>query len=326
MRAADRVAVVEDGDAVRGADPRDLGRERGMVGGWNAAVRARDLGGVGLRAVAPDRRAVEVGHRAEAGGVLARVEAGVVRAAVGVDQVAVEGRADRGDAGQQAGVELVDVPVGVGERPAGLVQARGDLVAAARCRVCGRPRMTGASPPVTSTGVMPRAPGRRRPTRRASAPSRTRRGGGLEVGGEDSGPRRAAARPRAAGRARRRAAGLVGEGRAELDPLRGAERLDAEDALEVRDHRRQAAGAVGRHRDVVLLVGGGRGRVGRAGGGEVLVLAHQRRGRDLGDHEAGVQAGVRRSGTAAGRRTASGRPSAPPGAGRWRRSRRPPAR
>ena len=45
------------------------------------------------------------------------------------------------------------------------------------------------------------------------------------------------------------------ERRAELDALRGAERLDAEDALEVRHHRREAAGAVRGHRDVVLLVG-----------------------------------------------------------------------
>ena len=63
----------------------------------------------------------------------------------------------------------------------------------------------------------------------------------------------------------------------------------------------QPARAVGGHRDVVLLIGGGRRRIGRARRREVLVLAHQRRGGDLGDHQAGIQARASASGTAAGR-------------------------
>ena len=55
------------------------------------------------------------------------------------------------------------------------------------------------------------------------------------------------------------------ERRPELDALRGAERFDPEDALEVRHHRRQPPRPVRRHRHVVLLVGAGRRRMGQAG-------------------------------------------------------------
>ena len=48
---------------------------------------------------------------------------------------------------------------------------------------------------------------------------------------------------------------------------------------------------MGGHADMILLVGGGRRAVGGAGVGEVLVLAHEGCGRDLGDHQTGVQAG-----------------------------------
>ena len=50
---------------------------------------------------------------------------------------------------------------------------------------------------------------------------------------------------------------------------------------------------MGGHADMVFLIGGGRCRIRHAGHGDVLVLAHQRRRRDLGDHQAGVEAGAR---------------------------------
>ena len=57
-------------------------------------------------------------------------------------------------------------------------------------------------------------------------------------------------------------------------------------------HRPEAAGAVAGHGDVVLLVGRGRGRVDGGRVRELLVLAHQRGGGDLGDHQARVEAGL----------------------------------
>ena len=50
---------------------------------------------------------------------------------------------------------------------------------------------------------------------------------------------------------------------------------------------------MGRHRDVILLVGGGRDRVDARRMRHLLVLGHERRGRHLRDHEAGVEAGFR---------------------------------
>ena len=47
-----------------------------------------------------------------------------------------------------------------------------------------------------------------------------------------------------------------------------------------------------RHGDMVLLIGAGRRRVGDAGVGQVLVLAHQGGAGDLGDHKAGIEAGI----------------------------------
>jgi hypothetical protein len=87
---------------------------------------AGDLGGAGF--ASPDRQAVEIGQRHEAGGVPAGIEAFAVRRAVGVDRVAVEGGAHRGGAGQEAVVEPLDVPVGVGEHPAAVVQVGADVL------------------------------------------------------------------------------------------------------------------------------------------------------------------------------------------------------
>ncbi len=82
--------------------------------------------------------------------------------------------------------------------------------------------------------------------------------------------------------------------RAELDALRGADRLHADDRGEIGRHPSQTHGGMGGHRDMVLLIGRCRRRIGRARVGEMLVLAHQRRRRHLRDHQAGVEAGLRR--------------------------------
>ena len=87
----------------------------------------------------------------------------------------------------------------------------------------------------------------------------------------------------------------------------------------------QAARAVRRHRDVVFLVGRGRDRIDAGRMGALLVLRHQRRRRDLRDHEAGIEARASASGTPAGR-TAPGRPAWRCAARRASRSRRSPAR
>lgn len=65
----------------------------------------------------------------------------------------------------------------------------------------------------------------------------------------------------------------------ELDALSGRQQLDADHHGGVFGHERQASCRIGRHRNVVLLIGGGRDTVDAAGMGERLVLGHQRRRR-----------------------------------------------
>ena len=89
---------------------------------------------------------------------------------------------------------------------------------------------------------------------------------------------------------RRLERGRAGQRAQELDALRRREQLDAEDVRGVGDHRLQAARRERGHRDVVFLVGRGRQRIDAGRVGERLVLAGQRRRRDVGDHEAAVEA------------------------------------
>ena len=76
-----------------------------------------------------------------------------------------------------------------------------------------------------------------------------------------------------------------------------------------------------RHRDMVLLIGGGRDRIDAGRIGALLVLGDQRRGRHLRDHEARVEPRAAASGSRAGP-TAPGRPASRCGARRSSRSRR----
>ena len=72
----------------------------------------------------------------------------------------------------------------------------------------------------------------------------------------------------------------------------------------------RVAGRDRAHRDVVLLVGARRDRVGRRRMGQDLVLRGEGGGRVLVDHHPGVDARGRRRGTAAGRRSAARRRAA----------------
>ena len=268
----------------------ELGRECRMVGGVVAGGPGGDLRWPGRLALAPDRPAVEVGGRAEAGGVLAGVEAFVVRRAVGVDQVAVEGRAHGGRAVEEAAVQAVDVPVGVGERLPGVVQAGGDLPGQPGAGVRHREddRRLAA---LDLDRIHPPSPGKSAPDAASSAPSRTSAAAASRSGAR----KRSSPSGGTSSRRRARAAasgGLVVSGARNSMPWAAQSASMPRMRSRFADHRGEPPRAVGGHRDVVLLVGAGRGRVGGAGGGEVLVLAHQRRGGDLGDHEAGVEAGL----------------------------------
>ena len=139
---------------MRRADPLDLGRQRGVIGrveGRRAGAAISAASGAALPQSGAPSKSVS-GH--QPGGVLAGIEACAGRIAVGVDHVAVEGGAHRGRARQQPVIEPVDMPVGVGERPAAVVQRRqhilGDMGAGMR-----QAETTGPSPRMTSTGVMP---------------------------------------------------------------------------------------------------------------------------------------------------------------------------
>ena len=123
---ADRVAVVKNRHPVFRPYPFDLGGQRGMIGGVETGLAVLDL--LGRRFPFPDLMPVEIGQRHQPGGVLAGIKARVVRAAVGVDDIAVEGRAHGGRAGQKPVVKPVDMPVGVGQHPTAVVQPGHDLV------------------------------------------------------------------------------------------------------------------------------------------------------------------------------------------------------
>jgi uracil-DNA glycosylase len=80
----------------------------------------------------------------------------------------------------------------------------------------------------------------------------------------------------------------------ELDRLRRREQLDRKRALGVREHLPQLQSGGVPHRDVILLTGARRDRIDRRGVAERLVLGDERRRDVLRDHEAAVQAAVRR--------------------------------
>src|SRR5690606_30607612 len=112
--AADGVAFPQHHPPVRLAQSLQFRGQRRVVGPPVGVHAGAHLGRIGLRALQVHPAAVEAAHRAQAGGVLARVERGVVLAAVEVHHVArVHRHQDRG--AQRAGevVEARHVPVGV---------------------------------------------------------------------------------------------------------------------------------------------------------------------------------------------------------------------
>ena len=82
------------------------------------------------------------------------------------------------------------------------------------------------------------------------------------------------------------------ERREELDPLRAREQLDRQRPLGVREHLPGLQPGRVPHRDVILLARARRDRVDARRVGEHLVLADQRRGHVLRDHEPGVEPAV----------------------------------
>ena len=81
---------------------------------------------------------------------------------------------------------------------------------------------------------------------------------------------------------------------AQVNALCCNQQLDAENGGEVVRHIAHPARGVRRHRDMIFLVRTGRRRIDRAGSGALLVLGVECGGRHLGDHEAGVEAGIGR--------------------------------
>ena len=78
----------------------------------------------------------------------------------------------------------------------------------------------------------------------------------------------------------------------EIDALCRRQQLDREDGRDVRLQLAEPAGGERRHADVILLVGAGRQAVDARRVRHLPVLGGERRGRDLGAHEAGVEAGI----------------------------------
>jgi len=116
------VAIVEHGNAMDGFHPRDFGCKRRVIGRVEIPQPIGNVGFGRLGAVLPDGLAVEIRLGDQACGVLAGIEACPLRIAVGVDHVSVECRANRRRIRQKAVVELVDMPVGIGEQPTVVVQ------------------------------------------------------------------------------------------------------------------------------------------------------------------------------------------------------------
>ena len=116
------MAVVEQGQTVAGANPFDLGGQRGVIRRMEAIDACLNLICIGRLSGAPDGLIVEVDLGNQAGGVLARIKAPTAGVAVGVDYVAMKPRRHGGGAGQQVAIKPVHVPVGVGQGLADGVQ------------------------------------------------------------------------------------------------------------------------------------------------------------------------------------------------------------
>src|SRR5579859_415376 len=117
--AADRVAVVNHHARVDRAQTRNLGLDRGMIGGMEggpARLDVRDF------AVQVERVVVERFGRAQPRRRLPRIERGARRIAVAVDHAARDVGPDPRRVGQPF-IERTDMPVGIADRPPARAEA-----------------------------------------------------------------------------------------------------------------------------------------------------------------------------------------------------------
>ena len=140
------------------ADAGQFRLKRRVIGRVECLAAGLDLGFFGRGC--PNVLPVEIGQRHQPGGVLAWVERCARWVAVGVDHIAVEGRAHGGRAGQQPLVKPVNMPVGirqfaptrvqiaahrVGQIGAGMRQAKHDRAVAAGDLYGGHAESSGMS-------------------------------------------------------------------------------------------------------------------------------------------------------------------------------------
>ncbi|MNX55615.1 hypothetical protein D3C86_863830 [compost metagenome] len=123
----DRMAIIENGDAMNGFDPFDFRRKRCVIGRVKGFQTVCDVVLSGLLPFIPDRLAVEIGLRNKPCCVLARIKADPGGVAVGVDHVPMKGGTHRRRFWDQIRIELVNMPVGIGQQFSVFVQALPDI-------------------------------------------------------------------------------------------------------------------------------------------------------------------------------------------------------
>ena len=129
QRAADRVPFPQHRASVLAAEARQFGGERVVVRAPVGLYPCGDLRRIRRLPFAVHRLAAELQHRAQAGGVLPRVQRGVVRRPVQIDHITRPARHQ--DRGAQLPGEVVQarhVPVGIGHPACRIGQSRGDVL------------------------------------------------------------------------------------------------------------------------------------------------------------------------------------------------------
>ena len=106
-----------------GRDPCQFRRKGRVIGCMECGASAINLGGVGDLTIKVDRLAIKIGDWAKAGCVLAGIKAAPRWVAVYVNDVAVDICANGCDARNQIGVKAFNMPISVGDRMTGCVQA-----------------------------------------------------------------------------------------------------------------------------------------------------------------------------------------------------------
>ena len=103
-----------------------LPQARRDKGAWNVARRRCSISSSDGGCV-PDILTVEIRQRHQRRGILTGIERHARRIAIGVDHIAVEGGPYRGRAVQQPVIERMDVPIGIVQPSAPLIQPDRDL-------------------------------------------------------------------------------------------------------------------------------------------------------------------------------------------------------